>query len=203
MNEDSKVIPKRFVCPVWLSWTLENPLRRAMHKPGKLLAGLVEPGMTVLDIGCGPGFFTMGMVRLVGPQGRVIAADLQPDMLARVRAHAEKEGLMERVSLHHCSPTRIGLAEPVDFALAFWMVHEVPDRQAFISEVYNLLKPGGRLLVVEPNLHVGKINFEETLKLAAAAGFIALGERKVTISRAMLLGKQASGIRDQDDTTHR
>jgi ubiquinone/menaquinone biosynthesis C-methylase UbiE len=168
---------------------LESPLRKALHKPEKVLAGLVEPGMTALDIGCGPGYFSLGMARLVGPQGRVIAADVQEDMLARVRGHAEKEGLLERINLHHCSPTRIGLAETVDFALAFWMVHEVPDRQAFLGEIYSLLKPGGRLLVVEPKMHINQASFAETLKVAAAAGFTTLGERKVAISRAMLLGK--------------
>ena len=179
-----------FICPPWLAGMLESPLRKVMHKPERLLSGLVEPGMTVLDIGCGPGFFTLAMARLVGPNGRVIAADLQPEMLARVRAHAEKEGLLERITLHQCEPMRIGLAGPVDFVLAFWMVHEVPDRQAFLNEVYHLLKPGGRLLVVEPQMHVDRINFAETMKLAAGRGFTPLGERKVTISRAMVLEKK-------------
>ncbi len=156
-----------------------------------MLAGLVEPGMTALDIGCGPGYFSLGMARLVGPKGRVIAADLQPGMLARVRAHAEKDGLLERITLHQCEPMRIGWTEPVDFALAFWMVHEVPDRQALLSEVYRLLNPGGRLFVVEPKLHVRTINFEETLRIAVSAGFTLLGERKVAISQAMVLGKES------------
>jgi ubiquinone/menaquinone biosynthesis C-methylase UbiE len=189
MIEHSKSTYEHAICPVWLAGMLESPLRKAMHKPEKLLAGLVEPGMTVLDIGCGPGYFSLGMARLVGPHGRVIAADVQPDMLARVRAHAEKEGLLERFTFHPCEPARIGLAQPVDFALAFWMVHEVPDRPAFLAEVYSMLKPGSRLLVVEPKLHVNTINFERTLQLAAAAGFTPLGERKITISRAMVLGK--------------
>ena len=177
------------ICPVWLAGLLESPLRKALHKPEKLLAGLVEPTMTALDIGCGPGYFTLGMARLVGPLGKVIAADVQPAMLARVRAHAEKAGLLERVRLHQCEPARIGLAETVDFALAFWMAHEVPDQQAFLGEVYHLLKPGGSLLLVEPKLHVTQASFEKTLKVAAASGFTSLGERKVAISLAMLLGK--------------
>jgi len=190
MSEHDTATHVHPICPVWLAGMLESPLRKALHKPEKLLAGLVEPSMKTLDIGCGLGYFSLGMARLVGPQGRVIAADVQEDMLARVRAHAEKEGLLERINLHHCSPTRIGLVETVDFALAFWMVHEVPDRQVFLGEVYHLLKPDGRLLVVEPKMHVNKINFEETLKVAAAAGFTTLGERKVAISRAMLLGRK-------------
>jgi ubiquinone/menaquinone biosynthesis C-methylase UbiE len=178
-----------FVCPPWMAGMLESPLRRVMHNPQKLLAGLVEPGMTVLDIGCGPGYFSLGMARMVGPQGHVIAADLQPEMLARVRTHAEKDGLLERITLHACQPARIGWTEPVEFALAFWMVHEVPDRKALMSEVYGLLKPGGRLYVVEPKLHDNQSSFDETMKIAISAGFTPLGERKVTISRAVVLGK--------------
>jgi ubiquinone/menaquinone biosynthesis C-methylase UbiE len=189
MHEHNPSTHHHAACPVWLAGMLESPLRKTMHNPEKLLAGLVEAGMTVLDIGCGPGYFTLGMARLVGPQGRVIAADMQAEMLVRVRHHVAKAGLLERVTLLQCEPMRIGLTGPVDFALAFWMVHEVPDRQAFLSEVYGLLKPGGRLLVVEPNFHVERINFAETFQLAAAAGFTAQGERKVTISRAILLGK--------------
>jgi ubiquinone/menaquinone biosynthesis C-methylase UbiE len=181
-----------FVCPPWLAGMLESPLCRAIHHPEKLLAGLVEPGMTVLDIGCGPGYFSLAMARLVGPQGQVIAADLQPDMLARVRAHAEKDGLLERITLLQTEPMRIGLTQPVDFALAFWMVHEVPDQQALLSEIYQYLKPGGRLYVVEPKLHVIEGSFEKTMQIAASAGFTPLGERKVTISRAKVLGKNSS-----------
>jgi len=192
MHSHSNTAHNHFVCPAWMAGMLDNPLRKAMHRPEKLLAGLVEPGMTALDIGCGPGYFSLGMARMVGAQGRVIAADLQPEMLARVRSHAEKEGLLERITLQQCEPTRIGLTEPVDFALAFWMVHEVSDRQALLAEVYSHLKPGGRLLVVEPKLHVIQGSFEETLKIASSTGFIPLGERKVTISRAMLLGKNSS-----------
>ena len=111
MHLHSHTTHDHFVCPPWLAGMLESPLRRAMHRPEKLLAGLVEPGMTVLDIGCGPGYFSLSMARLVGPQGRVIAADLQPEMLARVRAHAEKDGLLERITLHQCEPMRIGWYE--------------------------------------------------------------------------------------------
>jgi ubiquinone/menaquinone biosynthesis C-methylase UbiE len=189
MHSHSHSPHQQATCPVWFASILDSPLRKALHKPEKVLAGLVQPGMTALDIGCGPGYFSLGMARLVGPQGRVIAADLQPAMLARVRTHAEKEGLLERITLHQTEPTRIGWTEPVDFALAFWMVHEVPDRQALLSEVYGLLKPGGRLFIVEPKLHVIKGSFEETIKIAASTGFTLLGERKVTISRAMVLGR--------------
>jgi ubiquinone/menaquinone biosynthesis C-methylase UbiE len=189
MRPKRKPTPALQVCPACLIAMLETPLRRALHKPEKLLAGLVTPGMTVLDIGCGPGYFTLGIARQVGPQGRVIAVDVQPEMLGRVRLHAEKEGLLERIRLHQCTPTSIGLNETFDFALAFWMVHEVPDREALMGGVYHLLNPGGCLLVVEPKMHVTQASFEETLQVAAMVGFRSMGERKIAISRAMLLEK--------------
>ena len=176
-------------CPVWLAGMLESPLRRALHKPEKLLAGLVKPGMTVLDIGCGPGYFTLGMARLVGPQGRVIAADMQAEMLARVRAHAAKAGLLERITLQQVSPTHIGLAEPVDFALAFWMVHEVGQREGFLREIYSLVKPGGKFLIVEPLIHVSGRDFERTVALGQEIGFKAGDRPRVAASRAILLKK--------------
>ena len=181
------------VCPHWLSGLLDNPLRRWLHDPDTLFAGLLEPGQTALDLGCGPGTFTLALARRAGPAGRVIAVDLQPRMLARLRAKAEKAGLQERIQLHACSPTALGL-DPrarADFALAFWMVHEVPDPARFLGEVLAGLRPGGRLLLVEPLLHVSAKQFARTLELARAGGWSLEGPRAVRISRAALLRKGA------------
>lgn len=71
------------------------------------------------------------MARMVGDQGRVIAIDLQQEMLKRVRRRAEKEGLQSRILLHPGKPDTIAIQEAVDFALAFWMAHEVLNLQIF------------------------------------------------------------------------
>jgi len=173
-------------CPYWLAGTLDNPLRRWLHKPEKILDGLVREGQTVLDLGCGPGYFSVGMARMVGEEGRVIAVDLQAGMLELVRRKAERAGLLQRIQLHQCAPDRIGIGEKVDFALAFWMVHEVPDPDSFLNEVRTLLKPEGRFLLVEPDLHVAKIDFQKTLDRACAVGMKPVKELKVSISRSML-----------------
>lgn len=176
------------VCPWWLAYTFDNPLRRLIHNPQKMLARLLDRGQTALDIGCGMGFFTLAMARLVGEEGRVIAADLQPQMLARVSGRAEQAGLLSRIRLHPCpSPDRLGLTETVDFALAFWMVHEVPDTAQFLSECRQLLKPGARLLVVEPKLHVPLARFEHMVELARTAGLQPGPGPQVALSRAVLL----------------
>src|SRR5262245_45641865 len=90
------------VCPARFAWILDNPLRRWVHKPEAILCGLVAPGSTVLDLGCGPGTFTLELARRVGPSGRVIAADLQPAMLASVRQRVAGTEFQERVALHVC-----------------------------------------------------------------------------------------------------
>jgi len=71
----------RGVCNWWIAYTFDNPLRRLIHKPQKVLGNYVKEGMTVMDLGCGMGHFSMGMAGLVGGTGRVIAVDLQQKML--------------------------------------------------------------------------------------------------------------------------
>ncbi|NTU84989.1 MAG: methyltransferase domain-containing protein, partial [Chloroflexales bacterium] len=73
------------VCPAALAGGLDNRLRRWLQNPRPILEPYVHAGMTALDIGCGPGFFTLELAQLVGPSGRVIAVDLQADMLEKVR----------------------------------------------------------------------------------------------------------------------
>jgi ubiquinone/menaquinone biosynthesis C-methylase UbiE len=179
------------VCPVWLSGLIDNPLRRWLHDPDALFSGLVSAGQTVLDLGCGPGTFTLALARLVGVGGHVVAVDLQPRMLARVRAKAARAGLLPRIRLHACSAQALGLAPSVqaDFALAFWMVHEVPDPERFLGEVCAQVRPGGQFLLVEPLVHVSAQDFERTVAIAHAQGWRTVEARSVHLSRSVLLRK--------------
>lgn len=180
------------VCPWWFAYTFDNPLRRILHPAERVLGAWVRPGMTVLDIGCGIGHFSIGMARLVGPGGRVIAVDVQERALAAVRRRAARAGLEDRVTAHRCPPDRIGVTGPADFALAFWMVHETPSQEAFCIEVAGILRPGAALLVAEPRFHISARQFERTLEAAALAG-LEVGERPhVRASRAVLLRRPPS-----------
>lgn len=89
--------------------------------------------MTVLDVGCGPGFFSIAMAQMVGKSGRVIASDLQEGMLQKVKAKINGTELEERIVLHKCEENKIGLSESVDFVLLFYMVHEVPNKVVFFQ----------------------------------------------------------------------
>ena len=143
-----------YVCPAEFSGSLDNPLRRLFHNPGKILGPFINKGMTVLDLGCGPGYFTGEIARLVGEEGSVIAADLQEKMLVKMAAKVKGKGVEKRVEMHLCSEDKIGIVKKVDFVLAFWMVHEVPDQLRMFEELRNILNPGGRVLVIEPKFHV-------------------------------------------------
>lgn len=178
---------RRRVCPVELAGGLDNRFRRWFQNPRRILLPYIREGMTVLDVGCGPGFFSVEMARLVGESGRVFACDLQEGMLRLVRSKIEGTDLAKRMILHKCEENRIGLSETVDFALAFYMLHELPDQGAFFLEVKTLLRPGGQLLVVEPPFHVSKSSFAETVKLALAVGFSSLECTGVPFSRTALL----------------
>ena len=149
----------------------------------------LKEGMTVLEVGCGPGFFTLDMAHMVGKTGKVFACDLQEGMLHRVRDKVQGTGLEGRIILHRCEHDRIGVSEPVDFVLAFYMVHEVPDQRFLFHEIHSILKPGGQTLVVEPPFHVSRRAFEQTIEWARAAGLTPVQRPRVLLSKAVLLQK--------------
>ncbi len=175
------------VCSWRCAWFLDNWIRRSLHNPDKIVGRYIEKGQTVLDLGSGPGMFSLAMARMVGVGGKVISVDIQEEMLQILRRKSEDAGLQSRIHLHRSGPDGIGIDEKVDFALAFYMVHEVPDKGKFLREVASLLKPGGRLLIVEPKFHVSEPSFEETLEVAIASGLKLISRSKVLLSRAALL----------------
>jgi len=175
------------VCPWWVCFTFDNFIRKLFHNPETIIAPYVREGDTVLDVGPGMGYFSIPLARMVGDKGKVIAADVQPQMLAALRKRAKKHGLEERIVPHLCNSDSLGIHETIDFVLAFWMVHEVPDQNRFFHEMKSLLKPEGKFLLVEPKLHVTRRMFEATLKVSEEAGFTLTGNPKIFMSRTALL----------------
>jgi ubiquinone/menaquinone biosynthesis C-methylase UbiE len=128
--------------------------------------------MTVLDIGCGPGFFSVELARMVGSSGKVLSADLQDGMLQKLSNKARGTELEGRIHLVKCKKDTINVSEKIDFGLAFWMVHEVPDKASFFAELRAISKEKTQILLVEPKLfHVSRKEFEATTALAEQAGF--------------------------------
>ena len=113
----------------------DNPLRKLIHPPQKVLGAYVKEAMTVIDVGCGMGHFAIGMASLVGSTGKVFAIDLQQKMLDVMRKRANRAGVADRIVSHLCTADGIDIKIKADFVLAFWMVHEVPDQRNFFEKL--------------------------------------------------------------------
>ena len=180
------------VCPVWVGYLLLSPLRRLFENPYKLMRPHVKPGMTVLDVGCAMGYFSLPAAKLVGPAGRVVCLDLQPKMIEVLRRRAGRAGLLNRMDLRVCPETHLRVDDlngRVDVVLAFHVIHELPPAHTFFKEVAAALKPGGKLLVVEPKGHVSNAEFARAKEATVAAGLVVIDETRVRSGRAFVAVK--------------
>lgn len=175
------------LCPAWLSFTLTNAFRRLAHDPFRILRPFVREGDAALDIGCGPGFFTVPLARMVGAKGRVYAVDIQAAMLVRTERRAARAGVPDRVRTVLADKTSLRLPERADFALVFWVAHEVDDLGRFFAEIRSALEPRGRLLLVEPRGHVSGPRYDEIVTAAVHAGFEPGETPDIRLSRAVVL----------------
>jgi SAM-dependent methyltransferase len=108
-------------------------------------------------------------------------------MLAHTRRRTSKSGMADRVT-HHLAPLRdAGLVNCADLVLAFWMLHEARGKRELLSEIRDVLKPTGRLLLVEPLVHVSAARFQRERELLLESGFIVESEPRIALSRALVL----------------
>jgi ubiquinone/menaquinone biosynthesis C-methylase UbiE len=186
------------VCPFWIGYLLINPLRNLFENPKKLFGNLVHEGMVVLEPGCGMGYFTLPLARLVGGTGRVIAIDIQPKMIAALGKRAQKAGLFERIEVRLGESDRLNIGDlggTVDLAVAIYMVHETLHPDRLFREIWNSLKNGGRLLVMEPRGHVSLKEVERSIGVAREVGFIQdvdfsdINRRRVLLRKVAKKGK--------------
>jgi ubiquinone/menaquinone biosynthesis C-methylase UbiE len=169
---------------------LASPIRRLLQDPEEIVRPYVKEGMSVMDIGCGMGFFSLPLAKLAGETGRVVSVDLQEKMIKGLLRRALKAGLSDRIDARICRQDSLGaddLAGKIDFALAFALVHEVPDKERLFAEIYNALKQTGEFLLAEPKGHVSNPDFEKTTAIAQGTGFEVLRALKIPRSRAVLL----------------
>jgi len=134
----------------WMARIHNNPLRRIFDDPIRTLkAAGVQPGQQVLEVGCGPGFFTLPAARLVGNSGLIHAIDLHPLAIKMVKAKLQKAGLTNaQVTLTDAAETKLP-DDSIDLVLLFGVVHTLP-LERVLPELYRVLKSGGFLAVQGP-----------------------------------------------------
>ena len=180
------------VCPVELANSLDSKIRKWLQNPQKILSPYISEGMTVLDVGCGPGFFSIEIAKLVGKNGKVYSVDMQEGMLKKISSKIQGTELEERIKLIKCEQDRINVPGKVDFILAFYMVHEVPDKDNYFEELKNILNENGKFLIVEPKFfHVSKKEFKVTIGKAEKAGFKSTKGPKLPFSFSAILLKDS------------
>jgi len=187
-----KLTEKKRVCPWWLCFTFDNPIRKLLHNPETIFGPYVQPGSIVIDVGAGMGYFSIPLAKLVGLAGHVIAIDIQAEMLEALASRARRHGVSERIKLHLASSDSLGNHPQADFVNAFWMIHEVPNQRAFLTEIFGFLKPHGLFLLAEPIIHVRKKNFLRTIQTANEIGFIVKDLPKIRISHSVLFARNAA-----------
>lgn len=129
---------------------LDNPRRREMLPPEEVL-GLFDlnAGSVLADIGCGIGYFTFPAARILGPNGKVYGLDVSETMLEDLRSKQQQEGIANiETRLTGEYDMRLA-AESVDVGLVCNVIHEIEDRDRFLKEILRILKPEGRLIIIE------------------------------------------------------
>ena len=181
------------ICPVSRAGGLDNRFRRLVQNPQKILKKYLFPGAKVLEFGCGPGFFTLDIAQLIGEEGRVTALDIQHEMLDMVAQKIiKKKDLTDRIILYQSPKDKLGIKEnDYDFILMFYVVHEIPDKTRVFKELSNILKPNGKVLIIEPLFHSSKKDFLADISLIEQEGFTVEDGVKVFLSRSKLLTKNS------------
>ena len=166
----------------WIDAVLRKPLRRLVETPRRMLRGYVEPGMTVLDVGCGSGDHSLGMAKLVGSNGRVVSVDTDIQSIATLKERAARVKLSGRIQARVCTEQDMeirDLAGQIEFALAVYVIHHAADAVGLMRDVHAALKPGGILLIVEPRHHASPAECQATESAAQAAGFTIVDHPKL------------------------
>lgn len=177
------------ICPYWMAFTFDNPIRKLFHNPEFMFEQYLKPNMKIMDFGCGMGYFSIALAKLTDESSHIYSVDIQDSMLKKVKRRADYYHLKNKISTHQCTNTNLGIDQKMDLILAFWMLHEVPDIKTCLTHLYNSLNEDGRLFIAEPGIHVNKKDYGNMIQLALDLGFKVHAYPKVKFSYSIVLSK--------------
>jgi ubiquinone/menaquinone biosynthesis C-methylase UbiE len=157
-------------CPASFSWIVNNPIRRWYMHPVLDRVG-IRPGEKVLELGPGPGAFTIEAARRTEPGGRLFAVDIQPQMIASVERKVS-ESKLTNVETHVADAFHVPAdTGSIDRAFLVTVLPEIRDRKRALQELRRVLKPGGVLSLTEEFLDPDYPLARTTIRWAEEAGF--------------------------------
>lgn len=174
------------VCPWWMSYIIDNCIRDNIQKPKKILEKYIKPGMTIIDIGCGRGFFSIPAAKLL-KEGEIFSIDLQPQMLNLLEKRAKKAKVDNLIKTVLCTTDDLCINTQADFAIACYVIHETSSQEKIFSQLKSNMKTSADLLFIEPKGHVTKADFEKSIKIAENEGFKCIDRPKFKFSHSALL----------------
>jgi len=130
------------------SWALDNPLRRFIFPPSRYIRGKVVPGMTVADLGSGPGYLSIPLAEAAGPDGHVYAVDTDEKSIASVKRKAEARRL-KNLDARLSSAANLGFIpdESVDVLYGKGLLCCTANHDGTLLEIRRVLKPGGSVFL--------------------------------------------------------
>lgn len=183
---------KQSTCPWWMGYLLLIPIRKLTHNPTKILKPYVKEGMTVVDFGSAMGYFSLPMAKMVGDSGKVYCFDIQQKMLDSLMVRAQKAHVAKRIHPVLIEPqvNTSAVVGEADFALLFAVAHEVENQEELFTQLYAMLKPGGKLYFAEPKGHVTIHAFKHSIATAVKARFTQAETLEVGGGYAVMLEKK-------------
>lgn len=182
-------------CPVWIGYLLASPLRRLFENPNDMILPLVKAGNRVMELGPGLGFFTCPLAQALGNSGEIVCVDVQAGMLERLAKRLEKRGLRERVKMMQCRCDNLGLegnTNAFDLVLALHVVHETPRPSETIRALADCVKPGGKMLLVEPPGHCPNDLWLQEIATAQACGLQRIAHPRLDGKKQLALWTKAA-----------
>lgn len=179
--------PGTHLHPVEKAGALESRFRLLLQNPERILRNHIRSGMTVLDLGCGTGYFTIEIARLAGITGKVYACDVQNGMLDILRSKLKGSSLQPRIEVINNREDSLGLIGKVDFVVAFYSFHEMKYPDQIINDLTMIVKPETRILISEQKFHVSKTAFNAIIHKMEGNGFEVCERIPVFLSRAVIM----------------
>ena len=166
---------------------LESRLRLLLQNPRSILKRYIHSGMTVLDLGCGTGYFTLEIAKLLENKGKVIAADVQKGMLEILIHKLENSELRKQIQILNNQENILNLTDKVDFILAFYSFHEMKYIDSITYELQKTIKPETKILISEQKFHVSKYTFNTIVQKMENIGFEIYKRPRIFLSRTVLM----------------